>query len=66
LLSVECRINCSLFAEGGRQDDFFGFAFFTAEKGKGRRLKEELQQTRLGQLVACELLMRSQNFAVSP
>jgi hypothetical protein len=28
------RSACSLFAEGSRQGHFFGFAFFTADKGK--------------------------------
>jgi hypothetical protein len=36
-----CLIYARLhFAEGGRQDHFFSFAFFTADKGKGRGMKE--------------------------
>jgi hypothetical protein len=29
--NLEKALSCSLFAEGGRQGHFFGFAFFTAD-----------------------------------
>jgi hypothetical protein len=32
-----------LLVENTRQGYFYGFAFFTADSGKGRRMKEELR-----------------------